>query len=329
VASQGDEAAAASGRPARGLALPAVRLAVILAVLVVVLVIGTVVVVVAGPPSEDDLLKQAGMIGKRELLVGVRDDQPGVSELDGRTGVFRGFDIDIAYMIAADLGFRPNEVRFLSVQAEDRQRMRALDPRSHLFTTVDLVVASYSITPAREAAGAHFSAAYLHTEQSVVTRPDHAPVRALSDLAREQVCTLATSTSAAALRQAGVANPRQENQDSVCIAGLLSRKYDAVTTDAAILAGFVHQHRGQLVHHDIGLEAAEDWGVNVGPNEALRTLVNLSIYRSWHDPDDRRWEDAFDRNLRPEQVDSPQQDVAEDRQPEVGKPAVRQWPWQR
>jgi glutamate transport system substrate-binding protein len=302
---------------------------VILAVLVVIVVVGTVVVVVAGPPSEDDLLNQAGMTGKRELLVGVRDDQPGVSELDSRTGVFRGFDIDIAYLIGSDLGFRPNEVRFLPIQGEDRQRMRAFDPRSHTFTTVDLVVASYSITAAREAAGAHFSAAYLHTEQSVVTRPDHVPVRALSDLRTERVCTLATSTSAAALRLAGILNPRQENQDSVCIAGLLSKKYDAVTTDAAILAGFVHRYPGRLVHHDIGLEGEENWGVNVGPNEALRTLVNLSLYRSWHDPADRRWEDAYDRNLRPEQPDSPDQDIAEDRQPPVDRPDVRQWPWQR
>jgi glutamate transport system substrate-binding protein len=163
----------------------------------------------------------------------------------------------------------------------------------------------------------------------VVTRPDHGPVRALSDLAKEQVCTLATSTSAAALRRAGIANPKQENQDSDCVAGLLAKKYDAVTTDAAILAGFVHQHPGQLVHHDIGLDSEENWGVNVGPNDALRTLVNLSLYRSWHDPNDRRWEDAFDRNLRPEQPDSPDQDVAIDQQPQVDKPAVRQWPWQR
>jgi glutamate transport system substrate-binding protein len=309
--------------------VPALRLIVILAVLVVIVVVGTVVVGVAGPPSEDGLLDQAGMTGKRELLVGVRDDQPGVSEMDPSTGVFRGFDIDIAYLVASDLGFRPSEVRFLPIQGEDRQRMRAFDARSKSFATVDLVVASYSITAAREAAGAHFSAAYLHTEQSVVTRPDHAPVRALSDLRSERVCTLATSTSAATLREAGILNPRQENQDSACIAGLLSKQYDAVTTDAAILAGFVHQHPGQLTHHDIGLEAEENWGINVGPNEALRTLVNLSLYRSWHDADDRRWEDAFDRNLRPEQVDSPQQDVAEDRQPELAKPRVRQWPWQR
>ena len=313
----------AEGAPvARRAVLPAVRLAVVLVVLVVV-------VVVAGPPSEDDLLQQAGMIGKRELLVGVRDDQPGVSVRDPRTGVFTGFDIDIAYLIASDLGFRPNEVRFLPIQAEDRQRMRARDPGSSAFVTVDLVLASYSITPAREAQGARFSAPYLRTEQSVVTRSGPEEVHALADLKATRVCTLGTSTSADALAQAGITNVTQQNESRACITGLLADDYDAVTTDAAILAGFVHQYPTRLKHHDIGLDTEEAWGVNVGPNEALRTLVNLSLYRSWNDPDDRRWEDAFDRNLRPAQPDSPGQDVAVDEQPAVAEPAVRHWPWQR
>jgi glutamate transport system substrate-binding protein len=316
---------------ARASVVPRVRLIVILALLVVSVVVATAVVVVTGPPSEDDLLREAGMTGKRELLVGVKADQPGVDFRDPKTGVFSGFDIDIAYMIASDLGFRPNEVRFLAIQSEDRERMRAHDPRTNANTTVDMVVATYSITAARTAAGARFSAPYLRTEQSVLTRRGHRAVQSLADLKSERVCTLATSTSADALRRAGIADPKQENDISNCVSGLFDDRYDAVTTDAAILAGFAHepQYQGKLLHHDIGLETEEQWGINVGSNEALRTLVSLSLYRSWHDPDDRRWEDAFERNLRPMQPDSPQQDIAADQQPAVSRPAVREWPWQR
>ncbi len=322
----------AAGRRSRGRIVPRVRLVVALALLAVAVVIAGVIVAVTGPPSEDDLLRQAGLIDKRQLLVGVKEDQPGVALLNPQTGVFTGFDIDIAYMIASDLGFRPTEVRFLPIESEDRLRMRARDLRTRETVTVDLVIASYSITPAREAEGARFSAPYLRTEQSVLTPLGHKPVRALSDLKDERVCTLSTSTSAAAMQRAGIRDGRQENEISECVQGLFdSREYQAVTTDAAILAGFMHdpRYRGRLIHHDIGLDADEDWGVNVGPNEALRKLVNLSLYRSWHDPGDRRWEDAFDRHLRPLQVDSPSQDVAIDNQPEVRRPAVREWPWQR
>jgi glutamate transport system substrate-binding protein len=110
---------------------------------------------------------------------------------------------------------------------------------------------------------------------------------------------------------------------------VLDHTYQAATTDAAILAGFVVRHPDQLTHWDIGLDTDENWGVNVGANDALKTLVNLSLYKSFHDPDDRRWEQAYDDNLRPEQAASPDQDVAVDQQPAVERPAVRQWPWQR
>jgi glutamate transport system substrate-binding protein len=309
--------------------VPAVRLAIVLALIVVVVLVTIVVVVVTGPPSEDDLLRQAGLVGKRELLIGVRDDQPGVSLQDPHSGVFTGFDIDIAYMIASDLGFRPSEVRFLPIQGEDRERMRAHDPRTGTYVTVDMVLAAYSITPQRIANGANFSAPYLRSEQSVVTLKGHAPVRSLSDLTGEPVCTLATSTSLDALRASGIDRPVLEQQDSACIAGVLSGKYKAASTDAAILAGFVTEHPHELAHWDIGLDTDENWGVNVGANNALRTLVNLSLYKSFHDPGDRRWEQAYDKNLRPEQKDSLDQDVAVDQQPPVDRPAVRQWPWQR
>jgi glutamate transport system substrate-binding protein len=207
--------------------------------------------------------------------------------------------------------------------------MRARDPRSHTFVSVDMVLAAFSITAQRSAEGARFSTPYLRTEESVVTLKGHQPVRSLSDLGGKPVCTLATSTSLDALRAAGVNKPVQQQQDSVCVQGVLDGRYDAVTTDAAILAGFVALHPDRLEHWDIGLDTDEDWGVNVGDNEPLRTLVNLSLYKSYHDPDDRRWEQAYDTNLRPEQAASPNQDVAVDLQPPVQRPAVRQWPWQR
>jgi glutamate transport system substrate-binding protein len=166
----------------------------------------------------------------------------------------------------------------------------------------------------------------------VVTRKGHQPVEALNALAKDRVCTIGTSTSAQALKNEGISNVSREKQISTCIAGLVAPtpSYDAVSTDAAILAGFVHEKRykGLLEHHDIALDTEEKWGV-AASSEALRTLVNLSLYHSLNDPDDRRWEDAYDRNLRPEQADSPDQDVAIDQQPHVDRPAVREWPWQR
>jgi glutamate transport system substrate-binding protein len=325
-----DRAAADAARQTarRRLAVRAVRLAAVIVVLGLAAVVAVVAVVGIGPPSEDELRERAGLIGKAELLIGVKDDQPGTSLLDTATGQFSGFDIDIALMVAGELGFRPSEVRFVPVESEDRasRQARGADGR---FVTVDLVVATYSITPAREAdPNVTFSAPYLVTEQSVVTRSGHAPVDTLSDLAGRPVCSLATATSESPAGRAGV-RLISKKRISECFRALERGEVEAVTTDAAILAGFVAKPSAGLVHHDIGLEQRESWGINVGPNEALLDLVNLALYRSRYDPRDKRWEDAYDRHLRPEQPANLPQQVAIDEQPDVRKVEVREWPWER
>ncbi|HET8661731.1 MAG TPA: transporter substrate-binding domain-containing protein [Micromonosporaceae bacterium] len=287
-------------------------------------VIGIALAMRIGPPSRQQLMKDARLSDKSVLLVGVKDDVPGIALRD-TAGRYTGFDIDIAYMVAADLGFRPDEVRFLPIEPEDRPKMQARDDNE--FVTVDLVISTFSITKEREDLDlVSFSAPYLRTEQSVVTRKGHANVQTLEDLAGEKVCTLGTSTSQSEAAKAG-AQLSGKNRLSECIDGLLRGAYAAVTTDAAMLAGFVAKYPNKLQHHDIGLAKEEAWGINTGGVEALRTLVNLSLYNSFHNPDDRRWEDAFNRHLREIQPVSLPQQVAVDEQPEVAEVKVRQWPW--
>ncbi|WP_434740323.1 transporter substrate-binding domain-containing protein [Micromonospora sp. SH-82] len=318
-----------------------VGLVVVLAVLVAAVI---PIVLAMGPPTRDDLLEEAGLVSRQHLLIGVKDDQPGIAQRLPN-GTWQGFDIDIAYMIAGYLGFDRSRVRFLPIESEDRARRQARDGDE--FVTVDLVIASYSITRLREEEeGAVFSAPYLATEQSVVTRRDvraGEQVSSLEDLAGERVCTLTTSTSSQRLRAAG-ATPIGRNKISECIQMLYDGTAYAVTTDAAILAGFVTADQPDddgrhfptllkggkpLRHWDIGSAAQEKYGVNTGPNEALRDLVDLALYASAKDEKDSAWEEAYDANLRWQQRYNPQQSVAEQQQPEPRKVQVRQWPWER
>jgi glutamate transport system substrate-binding protein len=302
------------------------RLGAVVAAVVLIVVVAATLAVQTGPPSKDDLIRQAGLVGKSQLLVGVLDDEPGISARDPDTGEYSGFDIDMTYLVASDLGFDRASVRFLPIQSKDRARMQAQDGGQ--FVTVDLTVASYSITANRAAQpGVNFSASYLSTAQSVMTRRGHLPVQAFTDLQGERVCTITTSTSL--LSQQPNIVKVYRNKISECVADLLAGKIDAVTTDAVILAGFVHAHPDRLMLNALGIDFDEQWGMNTGDNPALRTLVNLSLYHSRYDPTDRRWEDAFERDLRPEQHDSLPQEVANDRQPPVPKVRVREWPWEK
>ncbi|WP_157357534.1 transporter substrate-binding domain-containing protein [Amycolatopsis nigrescens] len=277
-------------------------------------------------PSVDDLMEQAHLKGKSELVIGVMDDVPGAAVRDP-TDRYVGFEIEIGYLVAADLGFRPHETRFLTVENEDRNRMQARDGDRH--TIVDLVIAVYSITEERERDDrVSFSASYLDTEQSVLTLREHPPVQDLTELRDKPVCTLNTSTSKNPLQEAR-AEVINKSKISDCLPGLHSGEYEAVSTDAAILAGFVAKEPDRLRLHDIGLSAVESYGINTGGNEPLLQLVNHSLYGSRNDPEDKRWEDAYDKHLRPLEAAGLPQPVAIDRQPDVDEVEVRQWPWER
>ncbi|MET0422984.1 MAG: transporter substrate-binding domain-containing protein [Actinoplanes sp.] len=303
------------------------RLAALGLALVLVLGLTMVRLFGGGPPSVADLRAQAGVDTWTELPIGVKDDQPGTAFLD-KNGRWSGFDIEIAYMIAEDLGFRRSDVRFYGLESEDRARMQATDPAGKR-VPVKMVIASYSITVARKAmAGVRFSAPYLYTEQSVLTlKGKHAKVSTMKDLDDERVCSLSTSTSATALDNAG-AIVFSRNRMRECIADLRQRKVDAISTDAAILAGFKDRFPNEFDHWDLGLDPTEAWGVNVGENRALETLVNLTLYRSLNDPKDTRWEEAFEQNLQSETAANKSTPIAIAQQPQVDKPNVRELPWE-
>jgi glutamate transport system substrate-binding protein len=310
-----------------GFDLAAVRLAALGLALVLTLAIALVRLLVGGPPSVDQLRSQAGVDGWSELTVGVKVDQPGTAFYDKDTKIWSGFDIDIAYMIAEDLGFRRDEVRFYGIESEDRARMQAVDGQGNR-VPVKLVIASYSYTQARDdVPGVTFSKPYLYTEQSVVTLADHDKVSTFDDLAHKKVCTISTSTSETALDRAQ-AVPVRRNLMKECFDALDSGDVEAVSTDAAILAGFVYRDPGKYKHSDLGLDTTEAWGVNVGENEALKTLVNLTFYRSLKDPRDHRWEDAYQRNLQVEVKSNGPTPIAVAGQPDVPRPDVRELPWE-
>jgi glutamate transport system substrate-binding protein len=204
--------------------------------------------------------------------------------------------------------------------------MQATDAKGNR-VPVQMVIATYSITSDREKLpGVTFSAPYLFTEQSVLTRRGHKRVSSWRDLVGMKACTISASTSAAKDQQGVIVLNR--NRVSDCITDLRNGDVEAVTTDAAILAGFKHKYRDEFDHWDLGLDLTEAWGVNVGENLALKKLVDLTLYRSLHDPKDDRWELAYERNLQVEVASNKGSPIAVAAQPDVPQPEVRDLPWE-
>jgi glutamate transport system substrate-binding protein len=196
-----------------------------------------------------------------------------------------------------------------------------------------MVIASYSITDERERMpNVMFSQSYLHTEQSVITLKGHAKVASLEEFKGKKVCSLSSSTSAQAAALSGATLTRR-NRASECFELLDQEGVDAITTDAAILGGFKARNEAKYDHWDLGLDNTEPWGVSVGANQALRDLVNLTLYRSFKDPKDARWEHAYEKNILPETARNKTTDgklvpLARPQQPDTTRPRVRELPWE-
>lgn len=172
------------------------------------------------------------------LVIGVKTDQPGLGRRHGDT--YTGFDVDVAKYIAGKLGFGPGEVEFKPIGSNDREK--ALRDG-----TVDMVVASYSITPERERQ-VLFGGPYYVAHQDILVRSDDRSIRGVDDLAHKRLCRVNGSTSWERVIKEGdvPAVPVVAPDYGTCVSMLRDRKIDAVSTDDLILAGYAIASRGEL-----------------------------------------------------------------------------------
>jgi glutamate transport system substrate-binding protein len=192
----------------------------------------------AGPgggagPSLMARVKQGG-----KLVVGVNYDQPGDGERDPATGKLSGFDISIAKLIAAALGVKDTDLEFKETVSANRETFLAAG-------TVDLVIASYSITDTRRAVVSQAGPYYL-TGQQLLVRKDDSSITGPGSLKDKKVCSVTGSTSIKTVQEKYGARPAPFATYTECVTQLLNKVVDAVTTDGAILLGYAARQPDKL-----------------------------------------------------------------------------------
>lgn len=231
--------------------------------------------------------------GHAELKIGVKDDQPGLSQLQP-DGSYAGYDIDLATRIARRMGYAAKDIRFVPVNSENRASMLSAG-------RVDLVIASYSITPERKEQGIVFAGPYYTALRSFLVRKDKKP--AYTDAAdlisdKAQVCTVRGSTYEGWLTEAGYNLTKRQSSYQLCVDYLLddTSGISAVSTDDIILAGYVGQDPDKLQQIS-NAGGAEGYGVAMVPGEpelkkevcdALGEIVNS-----------HEWGDLYTEHLAP------------------------------
>ncbi|MGW1192674.1 serine/threonine-protein kinase [Streptomyces sp. NPDC002559] len=234
------------------------------------------------------------------LTVGVKKDQPGLSErIKGDT--YRGYEVDLAYAIAHDMGYSRDRVSFVPVSSENRSTKLKMGE-------VDLVIATYSITEKRKhAKEPDYSVAfagpyYVASRSFMVLRKAKAVSIDDSRVLKErdlEVCTARGSTYEEWLPKAGYAMTESlPNGYDRCVQDLLDPRSPvyAVSTDDVILAGFVKDDSAKLKRLDSSA-GAEGYGVAMNPDEkGLKKEVCSALERIMTDGS---WEKLYADHLSP------------------------------
>ncbi|MFI1962915.1 glutamate ABC transporter substrate-binding protein [Streptomyces pathocidini] len=221
------------------------------------------------------------------LIVGVKEDQPFLGEKDPATGVYSGFDIEIAKMMSASLGFDPKTIEFRTIASANRET--ALQNGQ-----IDYYVGTYTINDLRKKQ-VGFAGPYYMAGQSLLVRADNDDIKGPQDLAGKTVCSAAGSTPLQRIKDE-YPRARAVSYDtySICVDNLLTLQVDAVTTDDTILLGYAAKVPDEL--KVVGKPfSQEPYGIGVPRSDnALRFALDDAIVEN---EKNGNWKKAYDVTL--------------------------------
>ena len=225
----------------------------------------------------------------KKIKIGTKFDQPGLGLKKGTE--MSGFDVDVATYVAKELGSNAGDIEW--VQAVSAQRETLLSSGQ-----VDMIVATYSITDKRKEQ-VSFAGPYFIAGQDLLVRADESAIKGKADLDGKKLCSVKGSTPAQKVKDEipGV-NLQEFATYSECVAGLVSKAVDAVTTDDTILAGFAAQDQFKGKLKVVGQTfSTENYGIGLkkGDTQFCQQITDALTKMI----DDGTWQTIVDKNLGP------------------------------
>jgi glutamate transport system substrate-binding protein len=186
----------------------------------------------AGDVSIADSPGYSRIKARGHAIVGVKADQPGLGYKDA-AGNRCGFDIEVARLISAGIGFDPESIEYREIPSANREA--AIQGGE-----IDYYVGSYTINDKRKTQ-ISFAGPYLIAGQSLMVRKDDTEITGKDTLKGKKVCSTTGTTSMQRIKDQRLtesANIVDFKTGSECVSQLLDHKVDAATTDDAILKGY-------------------------------------------------------------------------------------------
>jgi glutamate transport system substrate-binding protein len=214
------------------------------------------------------------------ITVGTKFDQP-LFGLVGPSGVPEGFDVEIAKIIASELGISEDNIEWTETVSANREPFIENGQ-------VDIVVATYTINDKRKEV-VSFAGPYYLAGQSILVLADNEDIESEEDLVGQPVCSVTGSTPAAKLAEIG-AVPVLTDTYTNCLEPLRSGQVVAVSTDNVILAGLAAQNEGEF--KIVGEPFTEEpYGIGLQKDDTdFRMWINDVLEAAY---EDGRYEEAW------------------------------------
>jgi glutamate transport system substrate-binding protein len=205
-----------------------------------------------------------------KLIIGSKADQPYLGFEDQATKKRSGFDVEIAKMIAAELGFTESQIEWKTVDSSTRETAISKGQ-------VDYYVGTYTINDKRKAQ-VGFAGPYYKAGADLLVRKDETAITGPESVKGKKVCSIKGSTPLQEIKQPKYgASTTELGKYSDCVQQLLTKQVDAVTTDDAILKGYAAQNPGKL--KVVGKPfTQEPYGIGMNKEDkVLREAVNNAL----------------------------------------------------
>jgi glutamate transport system substrate-binding protein len=241
----------------------------------------------------DDGTRMKELAEAGSIKIGVKYDQPGLGFKDAASDVPTGFDVEMAKVLAGSLGLEGDEIEWVETISDNREPF--LEDG-----TVDIVLASYSITDERRQVVGQ-AGPYLITGQQLLVAAD-SDIESVADVKGKEVCSVTGSTSLDNIEAEG-AKPVGFDTYSECVEKVLDGTVEAMSTDGTILAGYAAQNEGEL--KVVGEEFSEEnigVGYSIDRPEMCQWIVD-TITAAY---EDGTYEEAFNATLGPSGVEVPE-----------------------
>jgi glutamate transport system substrate-binding protein len=224
-------------------------------------------------------LKEAGAV-----KVGTKFDQPlfGLKNLEGKP---EGFDVEIAKLIAGEMGIAPDKIQWVETVSANREPFIQQGK-------VDYVVATYTINDERKKV-VDFAGPYYEAGQDImVAKGNPEGIAGPDDLSGKKVCSVTGSTPAENIRtNYPKAQLTEFDVYSKCAEALKNGQVQAVTTDNVILLGLISkdQEAFELVGKPF---TKEPYGIGLKKGDTeFRTFINDTLEKIQQDG---RWLKAWE-----------------------------------